>query len=214
MSNKICNMRIDYSGIDLSKKKLNKNPIKQFNIWFKEARKNKISEPNAMILSTINKNNFPSSRTVLLKEINNKGFIFYTNYNSQKAKDIINNPNVSLNFLWKKMERQIIIQGYIKKVSRVKSEEYFKTRSRNSQIAAWASNQSQTISNKKVLDDNYKDMQLRFKMLKNIPKPDYWGGFLIIPKIIEFWQGKKSRLHDRFCYEKKNNAWKIFRLSP
>ena len=207
-------MRIDYSGKDLIKKKFKKNPIKQFNLWFQEAVKFKIKEPNAMILSTIKKKNKPTSRTVLLKEVDNKGFIFFTNYNSNKGVEIKNNKNVSLNFLWKDMERQIIIEGITKRISEISSINYFNKRPRDSQISAWVSDQSKKIKNKTVLENQYKKMVKKFQKIKVIPKPTCWGGYIVLPNKMEFWQGKKSRLHDRICYKLINKDWKKFRLSP
>tara|TARA_B100001029_G_C14983961_1_gene407789 strand:+ start:263 stop:907 length:645 start_codon:yes stop_codon:yes gene_type:complete len=207
-------MRIDYSGKNLIKKKFKKNPIKQFNLWFQEAVKFKIKEPNAMILSTIKKKNKPTSRTVLLKEVDNKGFIFFTNYNSNKGVQIKNNKNVSLNFLWKNMERQIIIEGITKRISEISSINYFNKRPRDSQISAWVSDQSKKIKNKTVLENQYKKMVKKFEKIEIIPKPTCWGGYIVLPNKIEFWQGKKSRLHDRICYKLINKEWKKFRLSP
>ena len=207
-------MRIDYSGKDLIKKKFKKNPIKQFNLWFQEAIKFKIKEPNAMILSTIKKKNKPTSRTVLLKEVDNKGFIFFTNYNSNKGVEIKNNKNVSLNFLWKDMERQIIIEGITKRISEISSINYFNKRPRDSQISAWVSDQSKKIKNKTVLENQYKKMVKKFEKIEIIPKPTCWGGYIVLPNKMEFWQGKKSRLHDRICYKLINKDWKKFRLSP
>ena len=207
-------MRIDYSGKDLIKKKFKKNPIKQFNLWFQEAIKFKIKEPNAMILSTIKKKNKPTSRTVLLKEVDNKGFIFFTNYNSNKGVEIKNNKNVSLNFLWKNMERQIIIEGITKRISEISSINYFNKRPRDSQISAWVSDQSKKIKDKTVLENQYKKMVKKFQKTEIIPKPTCWGGYIVLPNKMEFWQGKKSRLHDRICYKLINKDWKKFRLSP
>ena len=207
-------MRIDYSGKNLIKKKFKKNPIKQFNLWFQEAVKFKIKEPNAMILSTIKKKNKPTSRTVLLKEVDNKGFIFFTNYNSNKGVQIKNNKNVSLNFLWKNMERQIIIEGITKRISEISSINYFNKRPRDSQISAWVSDQSKKIKDKTVLENQYKKMIKKFEKIEIIPKPTCWGGYIVLPNKIEFWQGKKSRLHDRICYKLINKEWKKYRLSP
>ena len=207
-------MRIDYSGKDLKIKKFKKNPINQFNLWFQEAVKFKTKEPNAMILSTIKKDNKPTSRTVLLKEVDNKGFIFFTNYNSNKGKEIKNNKNVSLNFLWKNMERQIIIEGITKKISEVSSINYFNKRPRDSQISAWVSDQSKKLKNKIILENQYKKTIKKFEKIDTVPKPTCWGGYIVLPNKIEFWQGKKSRLHDRICYKLINKNWKKFRLSP
>ncbi len=206
-------MRTDYKGDHLNQNDLDKNPINQFNNWFIEAERKNILEANAMILSTINKDNYPSSRTVLLKGVNKKGFIFFTNYNSNKGKEISHNSNVTLNFLWKKIEKQVIIQGKAKKVSNSISTNFFNSRPRKSQIAAWASNQSEKIENVKVLKDKFTKIEKEFETIKNIPKPNHWGGYIVLPNKVEFWQGKKSRLHDRICYI-FDKSWKKFRLSP
>ena len=191
------------------------NPIDFFVKWFKEAENSdQIIEPNAMTISTVDENSFPSSRVVLLKQIKERSLIFFTNYNSNKGKEIENNNYVSLNFLWKEMERQIIIEGKTKKISNESSENYFNKRPRDSQISAWVSNQSKKLENRLVLDNQYKNMIKKFKSVKKIPKPNFWGGYIVLPNKIEFWQGKKSRLHDRICYKLINKNWEIFRLSP
>ena len=206
-------MRTEYKDVHLKENNLDKNPINQFISWFNEAKRNNIIEPNAMILSTIKKNNHPCSRAVLLKEVNNNGFIFFTNYNSNKGKEISHNYNVTLNFLWKKIQKQIIIEGKAKKLSNSISTNYFNSRPRKSKIAAWASNQSEKIENRKVLKDNFKKIEKKFEKIKNIPKPNHWGGYIVLPNKVEFWQGNKSRLHDRICYVFNKN-WEKFRLSP
>ena len=209
----IQNLRVDYSGEILDIEKLENNPINQFKLWFNDAKSNKIIEPNAMVLSTISKENTINSRTVLLKDIYKNGFVFYSNYNSRKGNDINNNNNVSAVFLWKKIERQIIIKGYISKISVKDSEKYFNSRPRKSRIAAWASKQSSKLKNSKDLIDSFNFYDKKFKEDK-IPLPDFWGGYLIEPYSIEFWQGRSSRMHDRIIYKKLKKKWDISKLYP
>ena len=210
---KIKNLRVDYSGDLINIKKLKNNPIKQFKIWFKKAKKENIIEPNAMILSTISKNNLLNSRTVLLKNITDKGFVFFTNYESRKANDIMHNNNVSVVFLWKKIERQVIIKGKAIKITKRDSKKYFDSRPEKSKIAAWASKQSKELHNSNDLINRFKDFENKFKN-KLIPYPNFWGGYIIHPNSIEFWQGRSSRIHDRILYKKEKNKWNINRLYP
>ena len=210
---KIKDLRVDYSGNNINHKKFKNNPIEQFKSWFEKAQKSNVIEPNAMVLSTVDKNNIPTSRTVLLKEINKKGFIFFTNYDSRKSKHIKYNKNVSTLFLWKINERQIIINGKCKKISKNESEKYFKSRPRKSKIAAWASMQSSILESPTLLLNKFKDYENKF-LNKEIPYPNNWGGYIIKPKSIEFWQGKSSRMHDRILYFKENNLWNKTRLYP
>ena len=209
----IKNLRVDYSGDLINIKKLKNNPIKQFEIWFKKAKKENIIEPNAMILSTISKNNLLNSRTVLLKNITDKGFVFFTNYESRKANDIMHNNNVSVVFLWKKIERQVVIKGKAIKITKRDSKKYFDSRPEKSKIAAWASKQSKELHNSNDLINRFKDFENKFKN-KLIPYPDFWGGYIIHPNSIEFWQGRSSRMHDRILYKKEKNKWNINRLYP
>ena len=210
---KIKNLRVDYSGDLIDIKKLKNNPIKQFAIWFKKAKKENIIEPNAMVLSTISKNNLLNSRTVLLKNITDKGFVFFTNYESKKANDIMHNNNVSVVFLWKKIERQVIIKGKAVKITKRDSKKYFDSRPEKSKIAAWASKQSKELHNSNDLIKRFKNFEKKFKN-KLIPYPDFWGGYIIHPNSIEFWQGRSSRMHDRILYEKEKNKWNIKKLYP
>ena len=210
---RIQNLRIDYSGKSLDTNKINKNPIEEFKKWFKEAQSKDILEPNAMTLSTLSANKNINSRTVLLKGVNNKGFIFFTNYESRKGNDIKLNNTVSLVFLWKELEKQIIIKGRAKKISKKESDKYFQSRPRSSRIAAWASNQSKKISYENELEESFLKYEEKFKN-KKIPLPNFWGGFLVEPKSIEFWIGKKSRMHDRIIYLKNSKSWKIQKLYP
>jgi len=207
------NIRRDYKHSELSKASVNKDPFVQFNNWFSEIVDAKIIDPSAMVLATVAETNMPSARIVLLKEVDEKGFVFFTNYLSRKAKDLKKNPNASLLFYWKEMDRQLRIEGIIEKVKTKISEEYFHTRPRESQISAWVSKQSSIVPDRNFLDKKYNELDEEFGN-DEIPLPDYWGGYRLIPEYFEFWQGRESRLHDRICYREKKGNWKIFRLAP
>ncbi len=209
----IQNLRVDYSGHLINMDKMKNNPIEEFKLWFEDAKKNNIVEPNAMILSTLSNKGLINSRTVLLKNIKDNGFIFFTNYESKKAIDIKKNNIVSSVFLWKKIERQIIITGNSIKIPRDESTKYFHSRPEKSKIAAWASKQSSELDNTNKLMERFKYYELKFKG-KKIPMPNYWGGYIIIPNSIEFWQGRASRMHERIIYKKTENKWIKMRLYP
>ena len=197
----------------LTEENINKNPFKQFEIWFEEAKKIGLKDPNAMNVASATKSGVPSSRMVLLKAYSEEGFIFYTNYTSRKSGEILDNPIVALNFFWDALERQIRIEGEIKKVEKEVSDTYFNSRSRLSQLGAHASNQSQVIENYEELTTKLNSFDEQFKDT-DIPRPDHWGGFIVIPSSIEFWQGHDGRLHDRLKFEKENDNWAMKRLSP
>jgi pyridoxamine 5'-phosphate oxidase len=167
-----------------------------------------------MVLSTINNHNFPSSRVVLLKDIKADGFSFFTNYNSQKAQDILSNNKASLLFFWPELQRQVRIEGLIEKLTVIDSDEYFASRPRGSQVGAWSSPQSSIINDRQVLETAVSQTEQRFSSSKDIPRPDFWGGYLLKPIRFEFWQGRSSRLHDRVLYLKENSVWAIKRLAP
>ena len=207
------NIRRDYKHSELSKTSVNKDPFVQFNNWFNEIVNAKIIDPSAMVLATVAEANMPSARIVLLKEVDVKGFVFFTNYLSRKAKDLETNPNASLLFYWKEMDRQLRIEGIIEKVETKISEDYFHTRPRESQISAWVSKQSSIVPDRNFLDKKYGELDEEFGN-DEIPLPDFWGGYRLIPEYFEFWQGRESRLHDRICYRKEKGNWKIFRLAP
>ena len=208
----IQNLRVDYSGDVLDLKDFNKNPIKQFENWFEFAKTNEVIEPNAMILSTLSKNSI-NSRTVLLKDITDEGFVFFTNYTSVKGNDIRENDNVSSVFLWKKIEKQVIIKGSATKIKAEDSIKYFNSRPRKSKIAAWASLQSTKLNDSNDLDERFKYYENKFEN-KEIPYPEFWGGYIIKPLSVEFWQGRSSRMHDRILYKKESKNWSICKLYP
>ena len=190
------------------------NPFELFGEWFSQAEEAGLIEPNAMVVATVDSDGMPSTRTVLLKYFDESGFVFYTNFSSEKAKHIADNPKVSLQFLWLGLERQVKIQGIAEKVSTAESLKYFSSRPKGSQIGAWVSNQSEVISSKQLLLNQYQKMLDKFKH-GEVPFPDFWGGYRIKPLNIEFWQGGDNRLHDRVQYRhSEDGAWKISRLAP
>jgi pyridoxamine 5'-phosphate oxidase len=210
---KIAFLRKEYTKDSLNIEDVYENPLDQFNLWFSEALKQNIVEPNAMTLSTVDKSGSPSSRTVLLKDVDEKGFVFFTNYNSRKATQLENNPFASIVFLWLEMQKQVLIEGLVEKVSKNESDEYFDIRPRDSQIGAWASNQSSVIESREELEKRFREFEKEFTG-KKISRPPHWGGFRLIPNRVEFWQGRENRLHDRILYTFEQGVWKINRLAP
>lgn len=211
MKTEIANLRKEYSFKQLSINDVNNNPIRQFNLWFEEAVSAEILEPNAMVLSTVHDNK-PSSRVVLLKEIRDNGFVFFTNYDSKKGKALETNPFASINFFWPELERQVRIEGIVTKISESDSNDYFKTRPIESRIGAWVSPQSRVIENRAWLEQRESEFILKFKD-GEIPKPENWGGYILNPILMEFWQGRPSRLHDRILYT-MDQSWRISILAP
>ena len=207
------NERIDYQTSELRRKDLVESPVEMFRIWFEQIEGMHPFESTAMTLSTSNNNGKPSSRVVLLKHYDERGFIFYTNYESKKGQEIEQNPYASLNFYWPSMERQVRINGKLRKVSRSRSEKYFHSRPLRSQISAIASNQSGVIGNREELKNKFEELEKQFKG-KDIPLPDNWGGYRLEHRRVEFWQGRRDRLHDRFVYTQHGTTWQIERLAP
>ena len=191
----------------------NLNPIILFEQWFNLASEKEINDPNAMCLSTIS-NDSPHSRMVLLKDFDDNGFVFYTNYESNKGKDIQSNPNVCLNFHWKSLLRQVRIEGQIEKVSSVTSDNYFNSRHYLSRVGAWASNQSSVLESRELLERKIEEIKLKYPEGSAFPRPDYWGGFIVKPLKIEFWQDMPHRIHKREIYELKNGSWNYYNLYP
>lgn len=213
-SNNLENYRKSYDKSALMRSALEDNPFQQFRQWFVEVDEaGNIDEANAMTLSTIGLDGFPKSRVVLLKSYDENGFVFYTNYNSEKGRAIVDNPKVCISFFWPNAERQIIIKGQAKKISEEASNRYFQSRPKGSQLGALVSPQSQEIPNRKVLEDNLKALEQEYAD-KPVKKPKTWGGFCVEPLSFEFWQGRPNRLHDRFVYERDNLDWNIKRLAP
>lgn len=213
MTTSISALRKDYSLNGLDRPDVLDNPMAQFEIWFQEALEAAVIEPNAMTLATIQANGRPRSRVVLLKELNETGFVFYTNYRSQKADDIAAHSFAALTFWWGELERQVRIEGRIEQISGDESDAYFAVRPRGSQIGAWVSDQSQVIENREILHEKQKQLESQFEN-QVIPRPAHWGGYRVVPDVIEFWQGRPSRLHDRLRYRLEAENWIIERLSP
>ena len=209
----ISQIRFRYKTDKLDVKNISSNPFKQFEKWLKQAINNKVHEPTAMALSTI-KNNKSSNRIVLLKDIENNNFVFYTNLKSRKSNELKINNNVAAVFWWPQIGKQVRIEGRVSFVTSKEASEYFSTRSRKSQIGAWASSQSKLLKNREFLLKRFKIIEKRFAN-KDIPRPPFWSGYKINPNLIEFWQGRENRLHDRIVYKKiRNKKWKIYRLNP
>jgi pyridoxamine 5'-phosphate oxidase len=209
----IADIRKDYSAKKLAKYEVDKNPITQFNTWFSEAIDSEIVDVNVMTLSTVSKEGRPAGRIVLLKGVENNGFVFFTNYASEKGIQLLENPFASLTFYWKELERQVRVDGEVLKISKEESELYFKTRPWKSRVGAWVSRQSAPISNRFELMRKFtlKATQL---LGKEVPLPDFWGGYILIPDRLEFWQGRPNRLHDRINYRLIDGVWRTERLSP
>jgi pyridoxamine 5'-phosphate oxidase len=209
----IAAIRKEYTLKALDINQVNKDPIKQFKNWFDEALKADIPEPNAMNLATITKEGRPTSRIVLLKGIDNGQFVFYTNYQSRKGKEIASTPFVCINFFWPELERQVRIEGKVNKVTAATSDEYFNSRPKGSRIGAHVSPQSNIIADRQVLEQRAEQLENQFAE-KEVPRPEHWGGYAIDPYLMEFWQGRASRLHDRIMYELEDGQWQIKRLAP
>lgn len=207
-------LRKEYSKETLEVSSVGKDPIHQFEKWFDEALRAEVLEPNAMTLSTVTESGRPSARVVLLKGIEHGKFLFFTNHQSRKGKELENNPACALTFFWPELERQIRIEGITNRVDSAYAEKYFQSRPRGSQIGAWASPQSSVISDRSLIEERVKEMEVKFKDLELIPKPHQWGGYAVEPFEIEFWQGRPSRLHDRIVFYKSEQGWSIRRLAP
>lgn len=210
----LADLRKDYSLAGLAEKDLARDPFRQFDKWFQEAEAAKIAEPNAMTLATAARDGRPSARTVLLKGVDGRGFIFYSNYESRKGRELESNPRVTLLFPWIALERQVIVEGPVTRVTREESEAYFHSRPLPSQLSSWVSQQSSIISGRKALEDSMKELEKKYAG-RTVPLPPHWGGFRVAPETVEFWQGRRSRLHDRLRYRREaDGGWTVERLAP
>jgi len=210
----IADIRKEYSKSTLDTGSISKDPITQFERWLDEALASKVPEPNALTLSTVSEDGRPSGRVVLLKGIEKGKFIFYTNYQSQKGRELEHNPACSLTFFWPELERQVRIEGVASRTDSGSSEKYFQSRPRESQVGAWASPQSAIIVNREILEERVKRIQEKFKGEEKLPKPSQWGGYEVEPNEIEFWQGRPNRLHDRIVFTRVDGLWQVHRLAP
>lgn len=208
-------LRVDYQLDELLESQVAANPFDQFERWFKDAKNSDTPEPNAMVVATVQPNGRPAARVVLLKEVTPEGFIFYTNYDSRKGRELSEHPEAAAVFNWLELQRQVRIEGTVERISPEQSSTYYHSRPKGSQLGAWASPQSQVIPDRQVLEDKKTALEKEYADADELPRPEHWGGFIIKADLIEFWQGRSSRLHDRLQYEKGGDGeWKIVRLAP
>jgi pyridoxamine 5'-phosphate oxidase len=210
----LADLRKDYSLAGITEKQLARDPFRQFEKWFQEAEAAKLPEPNAMVLATASSDGRPSARTVLLKGLDGRGFVFYSNYESRKGRELEGNPRATLAFPWFAVERQVIVEGVVAKLAREECEAYFHSRPRLSQLSAWVSQQSSIIPGREVLEENLRTLDKKYAG-GEVPLPPHWGGWRLAPETVEFWQGRRNRLHDRLRYRReKDGSWLVERLAP
>ncbi|WP_114783110.1 pyridoxamine 5'-phosphate oxidase [Botryobacter ruber] len=210
----IADIRINYSKKELSEASISKDPLEQFRLWLDEALQAEVLEPTAVVLSTVDAAGKPSARVMLLKELSAQGFTFFTNYESRKGHEMEQNPHAALTFFWPELERQVRVEGRVVKAQAEVSDFYFQSRPKGSQIGAWASQQSRRISNRSELEQNERNYMHQYAEQNTIPRPAHWGGYVLEPAYIEFWQGRPNRLHDRIAFERVGNEWTTCRLAP
>ena len=213
MSSDVADLRRDYKQARLDREDLHEDPVAQFRLWFQQAQATDLTEPNAMTLCTVDGEGQPNARTVLLKAYDKRGFVFFTNYGSAKGAEIAANDRVALLFPWLDLERQVKILGRAAKISAAESLRYFASRPFGSRVGAWVSQQSQVISSRSLLEQKFAELKAKFAS-GEVPLPSFWGGYRVSPHVFEFWQGRQSRLHDRFEYRRADADWTIQRLSP
>lgn len=213
MNRSVSDLREEYRRSGLNESELAADPMEQFRIWFEEALDANLHEPNAMALATATEGGMPSARMVLLKGHDERGFVFYTNYEGRKARDLEENPRAAIVFYWGELERQVRVEGNVSRVSEEESDEYFASRPRGSRLGAWASEQSRTVEDRRSLERKLRSLEGEYEG-RDVPRPPFWGGYRVEPQVIEFWQGRENRLHDRLVYSRENGAWRIERLQP
>ena len=208
------NLRVDYQADELLETNAAKDPLAQFDKWFQQAKESSCPEPNAMIVATVTEQGHPAARVVLLKQVIEEGFVFYTNYDSRKGRELAAHPHAAAVFNWLELERQVRIEGEVVRAPAELSTEYFHSRPKKSQIGAWTSPQSDVIPNREFLEQRKTELEEKYADAEEVPRPDHWGGFVIKPALIEFWQGRSSRLHDRLAYRLVDGTWTRERLAP
>lgn len=214
MNTAIADLRREYTRQGLLKQDVDSDPFRQFHRWFEQALAAELPEPNAMTIASATPDGRPSARMVLLKNLDDQGFVFYTNYESHKGQELLANPWASLVFWWAELERQVRVEGRVEQVSAAESDAYFHSRPRSSQLGAWASNQSRIVGDRADLEQRLAELEAQYGEDQPIPRPPHWGGFRVVPEVIEFWQGRPNRLHDRIVYRHKAGAWTLARLAP
>ena len=207
-------LRVDYQADELLETNTAENPFEQFDRWFQEAKDSDCPEPNAMIVATINAEGYPAARVVLLKQVTNEGFVFYTNYHSRKGRELADHPHAAVVFNWLELERSVRIEGSVERTDPETSTDYFHSRPKKSQIGAWASPQSEVIPDRAFLERRKTELEEKYADAEELPRPPHWGGYIVKPTLIEFWQGRSSRLHDRLAYSLIDGNWKRVRLAP
>jgi len=213
LARNVADLRKEYTRAGLTESDVAPDPVEQFRRWFDEALEADLHEPNAFVLATATRDGLPSARVVLLKGLDERGFVFYTNYEGRKGRELEENPRAALLFYWGELERQVRIEGTVSRVSEEESDAYYASRPRGSRLGAWASEQSRVVEGREVLESHIGDLEAEYEG-REVPRPPFWGGYRVEPEAIEFWQGRENRLHDRIVYRRESGRWKTERLQP